>query len=737
MSTELSLNYSTFKKVWDTQRNTKEGIEYLVKFRKACDDAYYRGGLLISDSSYDTLNAYLTMRGFKRDLSKDVVKNRTVQATNNVVMQHTKDLKNSKRVSIVPKKIDQVDISSKNPSSVSPLVSFNRYGLDRYEVKHMFPDLMCTLDNCNITNISKKFFDKVKGYPVSKLSIALSIKYDGQSAGLEYIKGKFDSAKTRNDGLFGIQFNKLGDALNLDFNTAEVGLDDEDFAIKCEMVIPLSIFSAANSSGYNNPRSAVQAMSNSIELHKDYDSIRFAPVDIVFKNPEINPTRLEKIEFLKTLHKRNPRFLEPAFIIYDTSEIETTCLQDIIDSVESVHNEVLLDRNQFDNAIDGLVIEFVDQDVIDDLGFTPGKPGHPNYAQALKFPPKEEITEVLDIEYDFGYRTGRITPMARIKPVFINNNKYDRPSLHNFARLRKMKLGKGSKVVFTLNEDVMGYVSALDSDDDTIVPFKEISECPICNSPLYKNEVFAYCVNNECEGNKIGKFLGIFKEMGIQGVAESTLKTLLSTNKLNHMYDLYYLTYEDLLELPGFEEKKAKLVIQKIKEINGKFDYQLLASLPIEGIGPERAKALLDVFDLDTLINDPSISGKILAAKIPDIGKETAMLCSSISNYKQELETFVDLFHIRSFKEVSNKTDSLKVAISGSVAAYPDGRIAFIAKLQELGHTVSPNFAADLDYLITDESMESNNSKIRKAIAKNITVISSEDFIKTFEIPLN
>jgi DNA ligase (NAD+) len=700
-----SYTYKDLLEVLNKKNKKKEDLEYLNEFRKRADIAYYRGSsLLIPDFIFDKLNNYLNMVKIERIVL-------SVEKKDELFIKED-SIKNFLESNTIKVKNSNIDFSN-----------------DRKEVEHKFKNFMCTLENSNINNLFD-WLGKFSMYPVEKLKIAASIKYDGQSAALEYENGRMISAKSRGDGVKGIQFNKLADFLNLNINTNNFPLlKDKNFVIKCELVIPISDFIEHNSSGYNNPRSAVQAMTNLLTIHKDADYLKLAPVDIIIENDN-KITREEKIEILRRLNSYNKRFLEPVFLIIDPVKDNLENMDAIFNAIEELYKYTLNDKNQFDVYIDGIVLDFVEKEIIDKKGFTEGLPGYPKYARALKFQPEEEVAIVDKIVYDFGYKTGRITPCVILNPpVKMKNNTYSKVSLSNFARFRFLNLGKGSHVIFSLSEDVLGYVSGLDCEENLKVkPFKEIEDCPICKSKLVNDSVFKYCVNNDCTGNKIGKFLGLFETTNILGIAENTIEKLIKAKLLNNLQDLFFIDKSKLLKIPTFEEKSSINILKAINELNGKYDYQIIAGLPIEGIGLVRSKKVFEKITITEFLESDNLFNLLTSLNIKTIGEETIkQLCKLRDVYKEELLDFLKVFNILSFKNKPKET--LKVVISGSVD-YEGGRIKLIEFLVSKNIFVASNFSKELDYLITDEDITMcNNAKIRKALESNTKILSTKEFI--------
>ncbi|MGQ9848519.1 MAG: NAD-dependent DNA ligase LigA [Aggregatilineaceae bacterium] len=255
-------------------------------------------------------------------------------------------------------------------------------------------------------------------------------------------------------------------------------------------------------------------------------------------------------------------------------------------------------RHDLPYEIDGLVIKIDDLATYHDLGVV-GK--DPRGAVAYKFPAEEATTRLLDVAANVG-RTGVLTPTAILEPVFVSGVTVRQASLHNYDLIAQKDIRIGDRVIVKRSGEVIPYVvgpilAARTGEERPITP---PAICPACGSPVARDEgeVAYYCTNAACP-ERIARNIEYFvsrEAMDIEGLGERGVRQLLEQGLIHDEADLFTLTVDDLLQLEGFADKKARNLLNSIQTARQRPLARLIAALGIRGVGSTVAELLAQHF---------------------------------------------------------------------------------------------------------------------------------------------
>lgn len=255
-------------------------------------------------------------------------------------------------------------------------------------------------------------------------------------------------------------------------------------------------------------------------------------------------------------------------------------------------------RHDLPYEIDGLVIKIDDLATYHDLGVV-GK--DPRGAVAYKFPAEEATTRLLDVAANVG-RTGVLTPTAILEPVFVSGVTVRQASLHNYDLTAQKDIRIGDRVIVKRSGEVIPYVvgpilAARTGEERPITP---PATCPACGSPVARDEgeVAYYCTNAACP-ERIARNIEYFvsrEAMDIEGLGERGVRQLLEQGLIHDEADLFTLTVDDLLQLEGFADKKARNLLNSIQTAKQRPLARLIAALGIRGVGSTVAELLAQHF---------------------------------------------------------------------------------------------------------------------------------------------
>lgn len=250
---------------------------------------------------------------------------------------------------------------------------------------------------------------------------------------------------------------------------------------------------------------------------------------------------------------------------------------------------------------DGAVIHIINPEVQKILGRENDKN---NFEVAYKFTEEYAYTYVKDIEFQVGL-LGRITPVAKVKPVKLKGNTVTAASLSNMDRLYELQLAKGDKVKVLY--DIIPYVTIdgeCEFERSGNPPIRPKEKCPSCGTRLERNGVFLMCNNPDCDCRKKGRILNYLVKLRIQDISYASVDTLYELGILNSIEDIYKLhRFKDIIvNHDGFGEATFNNWIDQINNKRKVPDYLMLGALGIDGIAEKNFAKVLSKYDFDELI---------------------------------------------------------------------------------------------------------------------------------------
>ena len=307
-----------------------------------------------------------------------------------------------------------------------------------------------------------------------------------------------------------------------------------------------------------------------------------------------------------------------------------------LESIEEVvrfHNELEAKRDEVPYEVDGSVIKLDDFELRRILG---RRSRTPRWAVACKFKPRQASTKLLDIEISVG-RTGALTPVAILEPVFLAGVTVRNASLHNADEIERLDARVGDVVFVERAGDVIPKVSkvATAARSDELAPFVMPSHCPICETEAQRDEeeVVLRCPNIECPARMKGSLQHFASKdaLDIEGMGEKLVDQLVDRELVKGFADLFRLKSEDLLPLERMGEKSATKLVAAIAEGRRCTLARLLYGLGIRHIGAHVAEVIarhagsltrLVELDQEDLISVHEIGEKAAEAIVEFFGEE-------------------------------------------------------------------------------------------------------------------
>ncbi len=389
---------------------------------------------------------------------------------------------------------------------------------------------------------------------------------------------------------------------------------------------------------------------------------------------------------------------------------------------------LLAERHALPYEIDGLVVKVDQQDLRQRLGQVSKSP---RWAVAWKFPPEELETRVERILVQVG-RTGAITPLAELKPVFVGGVTVSRATLHNEDELRRKDVREGDWVFVRRAGDVIPEIVKVITGKRTgaEVPFVFPTACPVCGAAVKKAEdgAIARCTNRACPAQLAGRLrhFATRTAMDIDGLGEKLCEAMVEQALVNSVADLYSLTLSTLTSLERMGEKSAQNLLEAIARSKDTTLRRFIYALGIPDVGEATAKALAEHFrEVPALMRATADE----LQRVKDVGPE---LSRSIGAFFEDPENgaVVEALlaagvtpkppEVISAGPFSGKT----VVLTGTLAGMSRDDAKSAIELR--GGKVSGSVSKKTDFLVAGEDA---GSKLTRARELGVAVLTEAEFL--------
>lgn len=591
-------------------------------------------------------------------------------------------------------------------------------------VTHRFP--MLSLGNTYNENDLKEFDARIKkALGDEKYEYICELKFDGVALSFWYQNGKLIKGVTRGDGIRGDDItNNVKTIKSIPQTIQDQNLPSE-FELRGEGFMPNHIFEQINHERsltgeqlLANPRNSASGtfkmQDSSIVAQRNLDCYIYAYLG--FDNP------------FQTHEESLTKLFDLGFPISQTWE---KCSN--IDSVLAYIEKWATKRNDLPLNTDGIVIKINDYGQQERLGFTAKSP---RWAISFKYPSEVAKTELLSISYQVG-RTGNITPVANLSPVYLAGTMIKRASIHNANEMSRLDLHEGDTVFVEKGGEIIPKITGVDMSFRNLEKpiFTFPSNCPDCNSELVRVEGEAnhYCMNDSlCPTQIKGKIEHFIqrKALNIENIGVETIDLLFEKSIIKDVGDLYKLTSFDFLGLDGFQSKSIQNILGSIEKSKTVPFRKVLFGLGIRHVGATIAEKLVIEFKSMNNLRDASYEELIA---VPEIGDRIALSIISFFNQPNN----IDLINRLEQSNVQLSEDILELAqesaslegksfvISGVFQNFD--RDGLRDKIILNGGKVISSISSKLDYLIAGDNM--GPSKLEKANQLAIKIITEDEFL--------
>lgn len=530
-----------------------------------------------------------------------------------------------------------VEIETEHPELKYPDSPTQRVGSDLTsdfpEVQHTIPVL--SLDKAYSAEAVLNWISKSEEKGEQELSFVIEEKIDGVSMVLYYEKGLLVRAVTRGNGF-------IGNDVTANIKTiASVPLrltEPIDIAVRGEVYLPKADFEAINKeleTPYANPRNLA---AGTVRRIKSSETARIPLQIFVYEGfwaDGVEPFA-DHVQILSALKRYGFRVNPTLGLFCKTVAEAQRQLQDAglegyagsFDDIPGYITKRTEARKGLPYEIDGLVTKVNEISVREAFGYTEH---HPRWAIAYKFEAPEAETVVENIDVQIG-RTGRVTPLARVKPVAIGGSTVSNITLHNQDYVDMLELAVGDIVSISKRGDVIPAVErVVEKNELGNVTWKMPEHCPTCGSTLVKRGAHTFCPNYECPDQIAGRiyfFIGK-GQMDIENFGPETATVLIQKGLLTDVPDIYTLDYHAVLDRePGFGERKISLIIDGVEKSRQKPFRSVLVSLGIAEFGKKAVDLLVadGIRTIDQLLDIADRNDVDRLVSIKQIGEKTAQL---------------------------------------------------------------------------------------------------------------
>lgn len=527
-------------------------------------------------------------------------------------------------------------LEAENPHLVTPDSPTQRVGsaaLSAFtQVRHEIP--MLSLGNAFEETDMLEFDRRVNeglDLPAASKQVEYSCepKLDGLAVSLLYQNGALVRGATRGDGTTGEDISvNVRTVRNIPLKLHGKGWPDT-LEVRGEVFMSKAGFERLNASQleiggktFANPRNAaagsLRQLDSKITANRP---LEFCCYGIGQVSHDIADTHTGNLQQLKEWGMPISREMKIAHGIED-------CLK--------YYHDIGEKRLSLPYEIDGVVFKVNSIAAQRELGF---RAREPRWAIAHKFPAMEELTELLDVEFQVG-RTGAVTPVARLKPVKVAGVTVANATLHNMDEVARLGLMIGDTVIIRRAGDVIPQVvQVVQERRPTDARAVEIPQtCPVCGSLVERTQLIKRskgketisegavyrCVGRLACGAQLKQAIIHYvsrRAMDIEGLGDKTIEQLVDEKLIGSPADLYKLTYEQIIDLEGFAEISSKKLLKAIDDSKKPTLARFIYALGIPDVGEETAKVLArSLGSLDRVI----VALPEVLTYLPDVGLEVA-----------------------------------------------------------------------------------------------------------------
>ncbi len=624
-----------------------------------------------------------------------------------------------------------LDIEAQHPELISQDSPSQRVGgapLSAFEsVAHEIP--MLSLDNAfddsELNSFHKRMSDRL---PLAKFdAFCCEPKLDGLAVSLLYENGVLVQAATRGDGATGENITENVRTIK----AIPLKLYGDGWParieVRGEVFMPKAGFEKLNEQAlkkgekvFVNPRNA--AAGSLRQLDSKITATR--PLSFyAYSVGVVEGATLSKSHYERFLQLKG----------WGLPMCPETRLVGTLDEVKAYYQDILARRDELGYEIDGVVIKVDDVSLQEQLGFVARAP---RWAIAYKFPAQEEITTLNEVEFQVG-RTGAITPVAKLEPVFVGGVTVSNATLHNADEIARLGVMIGDCVMIRRAGDVIPQIVSVVTerrpDDAREITFP--THCPVCNSEVERveGEAVARCSGGlvcQAQRKEALKHFVSRKALDVDGLGDKVIEQLVDREMVETPADLFKLSAGVLTVLDRMGPKSAQNVVDALNKSKETSLPRFLYSLGIREVGEATAANLAQHFKT---LEAVKIATHEQLIEVQDIGAIVASHITAFFAQEKNLNVIDELIEQGiCWAEIEDKGDDVPQPLAGKTVVLT-GTLSQLSRndakaaLQNLGAKVTGSVSKKTDILFAGENA---GSKLAKAQELGIEVRSEQDLIE-------
>ncbi|CAA0084630.1 DNA ligase [BD1-7 clade bacterium] len=613
-------------------------------------------------------------------------------------------------------------------SETSPSLRVGGVPLDSFQqVRHELP--MLSLDNVfddeQLLDFDRRIKDRLK--TSDDIEYACEPKLDGIAISLMYRDGVLVRGATRGDGAYGEDITvNVKTIRSIPLTLRGAGFPPV-LEVRGEIYLPKAGFDALNvkartagEKGFMNPRNAaagsLRQLDSRITATRPLEMCAYS-VGLV----EGGDLPGHHASILEQLHEWGFR-INPEMRVVGS-----------IAGCAEYYEHLAGIRDSLAYDIDGIVFKVNDITLQERLGFVARAP---RWATAHKFPAQEEMTQLLDIEFQVG-RTGAITPKAKLEPVFVGGVTVSNATLHNADEIQRLGVRIGDTVVIRRAGDVIPQIVSVVESRRPATSTGEVvfpSACPVCGSAVERTEgeVVARCsggISCMAQSKRAIEHFVSRKAMDIDGLGDKLVEQLVDEGLVANIADLYHIRWDDVVKLERMGEKSATNLLSAIKSSKVTTLAKFLYALGIREVGEATARALADHFKSLDAIEAASEEALLEVDDVgPVVSRHIVMFFANEHNreiVERLISAGIDWPKVEENDIGGKSLDGMVIVLTGNLESM--GRSEAKEKLQALGAKVTGSVSAKTSLLIAGPGA---GSKLAKAESLGIDVADEQDLIK-------
>ena len=594
------------------------------------------------------------------------------------------------------------------------------------QIRHEIP--MLSLDNAfsdeEFYAFVKRIEDRLIHLP-DPLTFCCEPKLDGLAVSILYVNGVLTQAATRGDGTTGEDITaNIRTIRNIPL---QLLMDNPParLEVRGEVFMPHAGFERLNQQAlekgektFANPRNA--AAGSLRQLDPKITSKRPLVLNAygigIAEGVDLPNTHYDRLQWLKSIGiPVNPEIR----LCNGTDEV--------LDFYRDIQNK----RSSLGYDIDGTVLKINDIALQEKLGFISKAP---RWAIAYKFPAQEELTRLNDVEFQVG-RTGAITPVAKLEPVFVAGVTVSNATLHNGDEIERLDIAIGDTVVIRRAGDVIPQIIGVlhDRRPADARPIIFPKTCPVCDSAIVRieGEAVARCTGGlfcAAQRKEALKHFVSRKAMDIDGVGGKLIEQLVDRELIHTPADLFKLDLTTLTRLERMGAKSAENALASLEKAKNTTLARFIFALGIREVGEATALNLANHFKTLEALQNADLEA---LQQVPDVGEVVANRILAFWHEPHNVAVVNDLiaqgvhWETVETKEVTeNRFKGKTVVLTGTLTQM--GRNEAKALLQDMGAKVSGSVSAKTDFVIAGDAA---GSKLTKAQELGVPVLTEEEFL--------